>query len=134
MGSLFCTSTMDMLGKEAYKQPEHLYKYHGVPIPPLGMVDDIISVSSVENTSHINMMINRFIEHKKLKLSEKKCSRIHIGDGHSNCPELKVHEHIMKDAEKEKYLGDWIDKSGKIKETINSRKSKGQGIVHSEHS
>ena len=128
-GSLFCTSTMDMLGKEAYKQPEHLYKYHGVPIPPLGMVDDIISVSSVENTSTINMLINRFIEHKKLKLSEQKCSRIHIGEGHRNCPEIKVHEHIMKDADKEKYLGDWIDKTGKIQETINSRKSKGHGIV-----
>ena len=130
-GSLFCTSTMDMLGKEAQKQPEHLYKYHGVPIPPLGMVDDIISVSNVENTASMNKLINNFIEHKKLKLSEQKCSRIHIGKGHSNCPELKVHEHIMKDAEREKYLGDWIDKSGKIQATIESRKSKGQGIVAS---
>ena len=130
-GSLFCTSTMDMLGKEAYKQPEQLYKYHGVPIPPLGMVDDIICVSSVENVVSMNSLINTFVDHKKLKLSEKKCFRIHIGEGHRNCPDLKVHDHVMKDAEKEKYLGDVIDKNGKIQATIENRKDKGQGIVAS---
>ena len=77
----------------------------------------------------MNEMINNFIEHKKLKLSEQKCFRIHIGEGHTNCPELKVHNHKMKSAEKEKYLGDIIDRSGKIQATIDSRKSKGQGIV-----
>ena len=35
----------------------------------------------------------------------------------------------MKSAEKEKYLGDIIDTSGKVQATIESRKSKGQGIV-----
>ena len=34
----------------------------------------------------------------------------------------------MKVAEKEKYLGDMIDQSSSIQATIDSRKSKGQGI------
>ena len=128
-GSLMCTSTMDKLGKEAYNKPQNLYKYKGVPIPPLGMVDDIITVSSVENTLTMNKMVNNFIEKKKLKLSETKCSRIHIGKGHNNCPKLNVHEHEMEDSEHEKYLGDIIDKNGKIQATIDNRKKRGQGAI-----
>ena len=128
-GSLMCTSTMDKLGKIAYSKPETLYKYKGVPIPPLGMVDDVISVSSVENTQEINKIINTFIESKKLKLSEKKCSRIHVGKNHEQCPEIKVHDHIMKEAEAETYLGDIVDKNGNIKATIENRKKRGQGAV-----
>ena len=46
-GSLFCTSTIDKLGKQVYQMPEMCYNYKGVQIPPLGMVDDIISVTNV---------------------------------------------------------------------------------------
>ena len=128
-GSLFCTSTMDKLGKEAYTMPEHLYKYHGVPIPPLGMVDDVLTVSSVENTLKVNQLVNKFMEHKKLKLSKEKCFRIHIGAGHDKCPPLMVHEDTMKETNREKYLGDNVDSTGKLQATIDDRKTKGQGIV-----
>ena len=47
-GSLLCTSTVDMLGEQCYKNPEELYIYKVVAIPPLGMEDDIISVTNVE--------------------------------------------------------------------------------------
>ena len=93
------------------------------------MVDDIISVTSVEHTRKMNSMINTFIEHKKLKLSQSKCFRIHIGKNHKDCPDLKVHGDPMKESDKEKYLGDIIDKTGKIQETVQNRKLKGQGIV-----
>ena len=53
-GSLFCTCTIDKLGKHAYEHPELLYMYKGVTIPPLGMVDDILTVSNVENTETTN--------------------------------------------------------------------------------
>ena len=46
-GSLFCTASIDQLGKKAYEMPEILYKYNGVDIPPLGMVNDILTVTSV---------------------------------------------------------------------------------------
>ena len=49
-GSLLCTSTVDTLGKKCYEQKYKLYMYKGVPIPPLGMVDDIICVTNVNQT------------------------------------------------------------------------------------
>ena len=93
------------------------------------MVDDIICVTNVKRSAEVNSLINTFIESKKLKLSEKKCFQIHIGKGHINCPKLKVHKVNMKEAEREKYLGDMIDKSGSIQATIEHRKSKGEGII-----
>ena len=69
------------------------------------------------------------MEMKKLTLSKKKCNRIHIGKVNEMCQELKVHETTMKNSEREKYLGDYIDKSGKIKATIDDRISKGWGIL-----
>ena len=93
------------------------------------MVDDIISVTNVKQTQNMNKIINTFIESKKLKLSQKKCYQIHIGNGHTKCPKLNVHEESMKEADCEKYLGDVIDKKDSIQATIDNRKSKGKGIV-----
>ena len=70
-GSLMCTSTIDNLGKQCYENPENLYIYKGVSIPPLGMVDDVICVTSVEQTQNMNELINTFVESKKLNLSNK---------------------------------------------------------------
>ena len=128
-GSLLCTCTIDKLGKHAYELPELLYKYKGVPIPLLGMVDDILTVTDVENTATMNKLVNTFIEKKKLKLSKYKCFRIHIGKGHEECPQLIVHQDIMKTSEREKYMGDTIDQTGTIQATIDKRKSKGDGII-----
>ena len=47
-GSLLCTSSIDMLGKSSYSTPQTLYQYKGVPIPPLGMGDDIICLTNAE--------------------------------------------------------------------------------------
>jgi hypothetical protein len=69
------------------------------------------------------------MELKKLKLSAQKCSKIHIGKDTRCCPDLKTHEEEMKNSKKEKYLGDQIDNSGKIKETVKDRVAKGHGIV-----
>ena len=97
-GSLKCICTMDSLAKKMCESPERLYKYKGVSIPPLEMVDNILTVSSVENTLAMNQDINTFMEHNRLTLSDKKCHRIHIGKEHNNCPELKVHDEVMKDS------------------------------------
>ena len=43
-----CTSTMDELPKKAYEKPDDLYKYKGVPIPPLEMIDDVLTVTTAE--------------------------------------------------------------------------------------
>ena len=44
-GSLFCTGTMDKLGKLKYSNKEMLYNYKGiVEVPALEMVDDVVDV------------------------------------------------------------------------------------------
>ena len=52
-----------------------------------------------------------------------------MGKGHTNCPKIKVHKDQMKESISEKYLGDVVDSSGSIQATIDSRISKGQGII-----
>ena len=101
-----------------------------VAIPPLCMVDDVLAVQKCSNKSvEINAVTNAFIELKKLTLSQKKCSKIHIGKGNPTCPQLKVHEEKMKESKQEKYMGDQLHSSGKIKATIDDRTAKGYGIV-----
>ena len=123
-GSLFCTTTMDKLGKIAYENDDLLYKYKNkVHIPSLGMVDDILSIQKCSMDSvKTNAVINSFVESKKLTLSKSKCHRIHSSKrsrvADKECPALKVHEDKMADSDREKYLGDILDKSGKIRATI----------------
>ena len=42
---------------------------------------------------------------------------------------MKVHEDNIADSSREKYLGDKIDQSGKISNTVEDRKNKGVGAV-----
>ena len=105
-----------------------------VNTPSLGMVDDILSIQKYSKDAvNANAMINAFIESKKLTLSNSKCHRIHISKKqkniNQNCPTIKVHEKEMEDSNKEKYLGDFIDNTGKIRSTIEERKNRGYGIV-----
>ena len=69
------------------------------------------------------------MELKKLTLSDKKCSKIHVGKSKLKCHQLKVHEKQMKNSDQEKYLGDQICKDAKVKATIEERVKKGYGIL-----
>ena len=133
-GSLFCTTSMDKLGKMVYQNENLLYKYKNeVGIPTLGMVDDILSITKCSTDAvKTNGVINGFIESKKLTLSHSKCHRIHISKNpkkNKECKDLKVHGEKMSNSDKEKYLGDIIDKTGKCRATIEERQKKGYGIV-----
>ena len=129
-GSTMCTTLMDKLGKLAYQNEDMLYRYRGkVAVPPLLMVDNILSIQKCTNTIRVNAAINSFIETKKLNLGLKKCSRIHIGKTKTSCHQLYVHESLMNESSREKYLGDIIDKSGNIKATIQDRKNRAYAII-----
>ena len=129
-GSLFCTTSMEKLGKYFYENKELLYTYKNeVEVPPLCMVDDILGVQKCKDAKNINKAINTFIEMKKLRFSSKKCNRIHVGKTKQVCQDLEIHEMKMRNSEKEKYLGDYIHSSGKIKATLEDRTNKGWGIV-----
>ena len=134
-GSLFCTTTMDKIGQMMYENKHLLYKYKNqVEIPSLGMVDNIMSIQKCSsNIVANNAIINSFIKSKKLRLSKTKCKRIHINKrndkNNKKCSELKVHDDKMADSEKEKYLGDILDRTGKNRATIEDRQRKGYGLV-----
>ena len=64
-----------------------------------------------------------------MTLSNKKCNRIHVWKSKEACQELKIHESKMNNSDQEKYLGDLVNKSGKIKATIEERVAKGYGII-----
>ena len=129
-GGLMCTTTMDQLAQMVYLKEDLLYKYKGlVSVPPVCMVDDLMSIQKCSDAVKINAAINAFIELKKLTLSKLKCSRVHIGKQKSDCPVLHVHKTEMKSSKKEKYLGDYIEQSGNMKATLDDRVSKGHGII-----
>ena len=83
-----------------YNKEALLYKYRGkVNIPPLQMVDDILTVQTCGSTSlALNDHVNASIEQKKLKLSSKKCIKIHIGAKCDECETLLVHDEHMQEA------------------------------------
>ena len=130
-GSLFCTGTMDKLGKLKYSNEEMLFKYKGtVGVPAMEMVDDVVDVQKCGNNAiKSNAVINSFMEHKKLTLSKSKCHKIHCGKKSQFCPELEVHKENMHETEEEKYLGDYINKNAKHATTVSRRRAKGFGII-----
>jgi hypothetical protein len=130
-GSLFCTATIDKLSQSAYAEKALLYKFKGeVSVPPLGMVDDVLTIQKCGATSRaINAEVNAFFEQKKLKLADKKCVQIHVGRKCGECEKLFVHGELMKQDHEVKYLGDIVSESGKPKSTICQRISRGYAIV-----
>ena len=67
-----CTTSIDKLSKYAYENKPLLYNYKGVEVPPLGMVDDILSISKCsEQSIAMNATVNSFIGSNKLQLKKK---------------------------------------------------------------
>ena len=129
--NMFCVVLLDRLGKLVYSDPKLLFYYkEEIAIPPLEMVDDVLSVQKCGiESSRINQTINTFMESEKLTLSENKCHNVHIGRDREKCKDLKVHKNKMHESRKERYLGDIIDQTGNQRATVKDRKLKGSGIV-----
>ena len=95
---------MDQLDSEAYddKDNKSIYLYKGiVRVPPLEMVDDILTVSNcgIDSVTK-NTIVNTFIETKNLKLGIDKCNKIHVGKQVFPCIELKVHGNTLQKVKK----------------------------------
>jgi hypothetical protein len=102
---------LDTLGKEFIENIDGLFKYKDcVNITPLIMIDDVLAISECGNESvKMNAIIQSKIETKQLRFGPLKCFKMHIGNKCRNtCPTLKVHEHVMETAQKEKY---WSERS-----------------------
>ena len=72
MGSMYCTRSMDKIGKIIFADHKLLYNYKGTSVPCLQMVVDILTINKCNSTAiTMNATVNTFIETKKLKIAEK---------------------------------------------------------------
>ena len=120
---LKCSVQMDTLGAdclENQKNSEMLYKFKScVKIPPLEMIDDILTVTDCGIKSvKMNAFVQSKIECKRLELSDTKCFKMHVGQSNQYCPTLSVNKKEMLSSSQQKYLGDIISSDTKIDENI----------------
>ena len=132
--SIKCSIQIDTLGKECLATGEGLYKYKEcLPVPPLGMVDDVLGIAKCGTDSiKLNAIIESKMATKKLEMGHSKCFQIHVGNKSNElCPKLSVHNEEMKKTNSEKYLGDILTNGGNIDKNIEARYDKGIGSVNS---
>ena len=154
LAPLECSVQVDMIGKECLKEKKNLYFYrNSVEIPPLSMVDDLLSLSKCGLESvRTNAFINAKSNMKRFQFGESKCHKIHVGKKNTNCPSLWIDKwkvkpvdkvnidvpsiedvydgvHNIDDEDNQRYLGDIIGNDGKNDLNIKARVSKGIGII-----
>ena len=152
-GPLECSVLVDTFGKECLEQEKYLYMYKGeVGIPPLAMVDDLITVANCGTESVImNSYLNAKASVKKLQFGMSKCHKLHVGKEKRSCPDLYLdewkvkvveetgsitledtqeNEHIVEAVSDEKYLGDIISKDGRNTKNIKARSDRANGSIN----
>ena len=129
-GGLFCSNQLSKLCNKLYSEGK-VYMYKGqVPIPPLAMVDDVVSANLCNSTDALtcNIKTDTFIQRKKMEsqVGEGKCQWVHRGEGeckstyHANNVEITQSETY-------KYLGDHV--SDGWEPLYNKRWDKAQGYI-----
>ena len=156
LAPLMSSLQVDTMGKECLEEVKHLYYYKGtVPIPPLGMVDDLFTISTCGfRTTMVNEYINFKTAMKKLQFGTSKCVKLHVGKtcNKNLCKDLFVDEWKVEAIENENngqvtqietfvgkkkmvtkteqlYLGDVISEDGKHDKNIKARENKSIGII-----
>ena len=128
-GGLFCSNQLSKLCNKLYSEG-NVYMYKGqVPIPPLAMVDDVVSANRCNSTDALtsNIKTDTFIQRKmESQVGEGKCQWVHRGEGeckstyHANNVEITQTDTY-------KYLGDHVSDGW---ETLyNKRWDKAQGYI-----
>ena len=81
------------------------YSYSLISIPPLGMVDDELTISECGSAATLtNAIMNNFTESN---FGIKKCNKIHVGNKKLVCEEIKVHDEYGKTVQRDKYVHQW---------------------------
>ena len=157
LAPLISSLQVDTIGKECLQDKKHLYFFKDiVPIPPLGMVDDLFTISECGvKTSLLNQFINVKTASKKLQFGTTKCIKMHIGKLESDalCKDLHVGSwkidviddpitgkpsnkeyfdgnEIMKIKNEQTYLGDLISADGTHTKKVHQRSNKGLGVIN----
>ena len=133
LANIKCSVQIDSLGQDCIRENKGIFKYKNcISIPPLSMVDDVITVNNcgVESVK-MNAIVQSKVECKQLELGHLKCFNMHCGKlSKQSCPQLSIHGKSMLISDKEKYLGDILTTNGKIHENITARYNKGIGKVN----
>ena len=156
LAPLVSSLQVDTMGKECIEEGKHLYLYKDiVPIPPLGMVDDLFTISKCGfKTTMMNQFINSKSAMKKLQFGTTKCIKLHVGRtcNKTFCKDLNVDgwklevvedthsgkivqkesfggEEKMEEKTEQVYLGDVISSDGKHSKNIQARKNKSLGVI-----
>ena len=81
LGPLISSLQVGTFGKECLEQDKHLYYFKNkVPIPPLGLVDDLFTISTCGvKTTMMNNYINSKTAMKRLQFGTSKCIKLHVG-------------------------------------------------------
>ena len=100
-------------------------------IPPLGMIDDEITMAECGTKSTLtNVFMNNFTESKMLTFGIKKCKKMHIGKDTLVCEDIHVHNEKGEKVSNEKYIGDFISSDGTNSKNLKERIDKAYGIVN----
>ena len=156
LAPLVSSLQVDTMGKECIEEGKHLYLYKDiVPIPPLGMVDDLFTISKCGfKTTMMDQFINSKSAMKKLQFGTTKCIKLHVGRtcNKTFCKDLNVDgwklevvedthsgkivqkesfggEEKMEEKTEQVYLGDVISSDGKHSKNIQARKNKSLGVI-----
>ena len=156
LAPLISSLQVDTMGKECLEERKHLYYFKNtVPIPPLGLVDDLFTISTCGfKTTMMNTYINSKTAMKRLQFGTSKCFKLHVGKtcdknickdlfvdgwkldlvedadtGQVNLNERFAGQDKMKMKEEQLYLGDLISSDGKHAKNIKARKNKSLGSM-----
>ena len=82
LAPLISSLQVDTMGKECFDEQKHLFFFRdSVPIAPLGMVDDLLTISECGvKTNLMNQYINFKTGSKRLQFGTSKCVKMHIGN------------------------------------------------------
>ena len=80
LAPLVSSLQVDTIGKECLESKKHLYYFMDiVPIPPLAMVDDLLTITECGvKTSLMNNFINFKTGCKRLQFGTEKCVKMHV--------------------------------------------------------
>ena len=157
LAPLISSLQVDTIGKECLEDNKHLYYYKNVvPVPPLGLVEDLFTISTCNyKTTLMNKYINSKTAMKRLQFGTTKCFKLHVGKtcNEALCKDLFVggwkREVIedsvtgeisqteefgglekMKVKSEQMYLGDLISADGSHAKNVQQRKNKAIGIIN----
>ena len=81
LAPLISSLQVDTFGKECMEEKKHLFYFKDiVPIGPLGMVDELLTISECDvKTTLMNQFIYVKTGTKRLQFGTTKCTKMHIG-------------------------------------------------------